>query len=108
LGLEDACIPFIGVYTQDLLWSAQRPSVIEEDKPNNSATGPLINFEKCRIQAGIVKSLLRLLEASSMYSWGPVEGLTERCLWMARLSDEEIRSRVDALEPRVRREKMHA
>jgi len=98
LGMEDACIPFIGVYTQDLLWSAQRPSIIDEDKTGNSTSGPLINFEKCRIQAGIIKSLLRLLEASSLYTWGPVEGLTERCLWMARLSDEEIRRRVDDLE----------
>lgn len=96
LGIEDACIPFIGVYTQDMLWTAQRPSLIDEHP--TSSNGPLINFEKCRVQAGIVKSLLRLLEASSMYSWGPVEGLTERCLWMARLSDQEIRQRVDALE----------
>ena len=62
----------------------------------------LINFERYRVTASIVKSLLRLLEASSKYAFQPVEGVTSKCLWMAALSDDEIRSRSRALEQTVR------
>jgi hypothetical protein len=57
-----------------------------------------VNFEKCRTTAAIVKNLLRLLEASSLYRFQPIEGITERCLWMAALTEEEIRKCGDSLE----------
>jgi hypothetical protein len=46
----------------------------------------------------VVKTLLRLLEASTLYTFQPIEGITERCLWMGALSDEEIRRRSNGLE----------
>lgn len=46
----------------------------------------------------IVKSLLRLIDASAKYDFKPVEGALERCLWMASLSDEGIRTKSRALE----------
>ncbi|KAK4133158.1 hypothetical protein BT67DRAFT_383146 [Trichocladium antarcticum] len=88
------CIPFVGIYTHDLLFNAQKPSEIA----SSPATAPLVNFERCRTAAGVVKTLLRLLEASTLYTFQPVEGITERCLWMGALSDEEIRRRSNALE----------
>lgn len=88
------CIPFVGIYTHDLLFNAQRPSEIA----SSPTTAPLVNFERCRMAAGVVKTLLRLLEASSLYAFQPIEGLTERCLWMGALSDEEIRQHSEALE----------
>jgi len=88
------CIPFVGIYTHDLLFNAQRPSEIA----SSPTTAPLVNFERCRMAAGVVKTLLRLLEASTMYSFQPIEGLTERCLWMGALSDEEIRRYSESLE----------
>ncbi|KAB5586131.1 hypothetical protein GE09DRAFT_55173 [Coniochaeta sp. 2T2.1] len=88
------CIPFMGIYMHDLLFNAQRPSEIA----SSPTTAPLVNFERCRMAAGVVKTLLRLLEASTNYTFQPIEGLTERCLWMGALSDEEIRRLADSLE----------
>jgi hypothetical protein len=88
------CIPFVGIYTHDLLFNAQRPSEIA----SSPTTPPLVNFERCRTAASVVKTLLRLLEASNKYKFQPVEGLTERCLWMSALSDEEMRRLAESLE----------
>lgn len=93
-GVDSGCIPFIGVYTHDLLFNSQRPSVIA----GTPTSEPLVNFERCRTSATIVKNLLRLLEASQLYTFRPVEGVTERCLWMAALGDEEIRRLGDGIE----------
>lgn len=88
------CIPFVGIYTHDLIFNSQRPCEIA----SSPTTAPLVNFERCRVAAGIVKALLRLLEASTLYSFQPIEGITERCLWMSALSDEEIRRHSESLE----------
>lgn len=94
VGSDTGCIPFVGIYTHDLLFNAQRPSEIA----SSPTTAPLVNFERCRYAATIVKTLLRLLEASTLYEFQPVEGITERCLWMSALSDEEIRKHSHRLE----------
>jgi len=93
-GADKGCIPFVGIYTHDLLFNAQRPSQIA----STPTSEPLINFERCRTTATIVKNLLRLLEASSLYRFQPIEGITERCLWMAALSDDEIKACGEAIE----------
>ena len=85
-GADQGCIPFVGIYTHDLLVNSERPSQIA----STPTTEPLVNFERCRTDATIIKNLLRLLEASQLYRFLPIEGVTERCLWMAALSDEEI------------------
>lgn len=91
---EAGCIPFVGIYTHDLLFNAQRPSEIA----SSPTTAPLVNFERCRHAASIVKTLLRLIEASAQYNFQPIEGITERCLWMSALSDDDIRKFSKALE----------
>lgn len=88
------CIPFVGIYTHDLIFNSQRPCEIA----SSPTTAPLVNFERCRIAASIVKALLRLLEASTLYNFQPIEGITERCLWMSALTDEEIRWHSESLE----------
>ncbi|KAM7204800.1 guanine nucleotide exchange factor LTE1 [Rhypophila sp. PSN 637] len=92
--IEMGCIPFVGIYTHDLLFNAQRPSEIA----SSPTTAPLVNFERCRTSAGVVKTLLRLLESSSLYTFQPIEGITERCLWMGALTDDEIRKLGEGLE----------
>nr|AGN92184.1 LteA [Epichloe baconii] len=94
VGTDRGCIPFVGIYTHDLLYNAQRPSEIA-GSPTNA---PLVNFEKCRRGAAVVKTLLRLLEASTRYTFQPIEGVTERCLWIGALSDNEIRKYSQNLE----------
>jgi hypothetical protein len=61
-------------------------------------SGLLVNFERYRTAARIVKSLLRLIDASTKYRFEPVQGIIERCLWIACLSEDEIQSRSKQLE----------
>ncbi|RYP82280.1 hypothetical protein DL770_005618 [Monosporascus sp. CRB-9-2] len=91
---DTGCIPFVCIYTHDLLFNSQRPSEIA----SSPTTAPLVNFERCRIAASVVKTLLRLLEASTLYQFQPIEGITERCLWMTALSDDDIRKHSESLE----------
>ncbi|KAI9811776.1 MAG: Guanine nucleotide exchange factor lte1 [Pycnora praestabilis] len=91
---NEGCIPFLGIYQHDLMYNSQKPSQI-----GSSANGePLINFERYQATASIVKSLLRLLEASSNYTFESVEEVLSPCLWMATLSDDDIRKRSKELE----------
>ena len=66
--------------------------------PSARGTESLVNFERYRSTAVIVKGLLRLIDASSRYNFEPVQGIIERCLWMATLGDDRIRSASKALE----------
>lgn len=69
----------------DLTYNAQKPAQVA------SRTGEaLVNFERYRTAAKIVKSLLRLIDASTKYTFEPVQGIIERCLWIASLSEEQI------------------
>ncbi|OAA63198.1 low temperature essential 1 [Cordyceps fumosorosea ARSEF 2679] len=95
VGTDTGCIPFVGIYTHDLLYNAQRPSEVPAAAPD---APQLVNLERCRVAAAVVKVLLRLLESSTRYAFQPIEGITERCLWVGALSDEEIRSHSEALE----------
>ena len=83
------------LFLHDLTYNAQKPSVIASTRDAE----PLINFERYRTTATIVKSLLRLVDASAKYDLKPVEGALERCLWMASLSEEGIRAKSKDLEP---------
>jgi len=85
--LDGGCIPFIGIYTHDLMFNAQKPARISPTPPPKE---PLINFERYQTSATIVKSLLRLIEASAKYVFHPHPEVLSRCLWLAALSDAEI------------------
>ncbi|CAI7597849.1 unnamed protein product [Penicillium glandicola] len=91
--LQEGCIPFIGLYVHDLTYNAQKPAQV-----NSTSGGLLVNFERYRTAARIVKSLLRLIDASTKYKFAPVQGIIERCLWIACLPEDEIQSRSKALE----------
>ena len=108
---EEGCIPVVGesscscchssqtnkslaLYIHDLTYNSQKPAQV----PSTPEGEPLINFERYRTAAGIVKSLLRLIDASAKYTFQPVEGVIERCLWVASLSDEMIRTKSKELE----------
>ena len=82
------------LYIHDLTYNSQKPALID-----NPVSGePLVNFERYRVTALIVKSLLRLIDASTKYAFQPVEGVIDRCLWMAALPDDLIRQRGKELE----------
>ena len=85
---------YAAIYIHDLTYNAQKPSVIAGTRDGE----PLINFERYRTTATIVKSLLRLIDKSAKYDFRPVEGALDRCLWMASLSDDMIRAKSKSLE----------
>ncbi|KAF1930348.1 ras GEF [Didymella exigua CBS 183.55] len=85
--VEDGCIPFIGIYTRDLIYNAQKPAFIDAVPVDGER---LVNFERHHTAATIVKNLLRLLEASSKYNFRVDPDLISRCLWLAALSDDEL------------------
>ncbi|KAJ8105803.1 hypothetical protein OPT61_g9960 [Boeremia exigua] len=88
--VEDGCIPFIGIYTRDLIYNAQKPAFIDAPPVDGER---LVNFERHHTAATIVKNLLRLLEASSKYTFNVDPDLISKCLWLAALSDDEIAKR---------------
>ena len=92
--LRDGCIPFLGLYVRDLTYNAQKPAQIA----SRSGSEPLINFERFRQAAVIVKGLLQLIDASARYTFEPQRGIIERCLWMATLSEEKIYTLSRSLE----------
>jgi hypothetical protein len=107
--LQDGCIPFVGrfflppdrtllrgtgLYVHDLTYNAQKPAQIASTRDGE----PLVNFERYRTAARIVKCLLRLVDASSKYKFEPVHGIIERCLWIASLPDGKIQSLSKRLE----------
>jgi hypothetical protein len=112
--LTEGCIPFVGMfirfsssmisctnqssaglYIHDLTYNAQKPAQIAIARDSE----PLVNFERYRTTAAIVKGLLRLIDASSRFNFPPVEGVLDRCLWMAALSDDRIQALSRGLEP---------
>ena len=103
--LAQGCIPFIGLYTHDLMYNAQKPGRINALPGAASAARvgtrgheSLINFERYQTSAVIAKGLLRLLEASARYGLKPESECLSRCLWLAALDDGEIAERSRALE----------
>lgn len=76
-----------GIYTRDLIYNAQKPAFIDAPPAQGER---LVNFERHHTAAMIVKSLLRLLEASSKYNFKAEPEIISKCLWMAALDDEEL------------------
>jgi hypothetical protein len=93
---DTGCIPFVGIYTRDLVYNAQRPPVVTTAPQNDYE--PLVNFERHQTAATIVKTLLRLLEQSALYKVRRDPELLSRCLWVAALEEDDIKSRCAKLE----------
>ncbi|KAK6515719.1 Guanine nucleotide exchange factor lte1 [Arthrobotrys megalospora] len=92
---ESGCIPFVGLFTHDLIHTATLTSQVA-GTPNGPA---LVNWTKYKKTAQIVKKLLRLVDASAKYNFAPVDGVCERCLWMATLTKDEISTLSLEIEP---------
>ncbi|KAF3928517.1 hypothetical protein ABW21_db0201011 [Orbilia brochopaga] len=92
---ETGCIPFVGLFTHDLIHTATMTSQVA-GTPNGPA---LVNWTRYKRTAEIVKKLLRLVDASAKYNFEPVDGVCERCLWMATLTKDEISSLSLDIEP---------
>ena len=82
------------LYIHDLTYNSQKPAQV----PSASSGEPLVNFERYRTTALIVKNLLRMIDASSKYKYQPVAGVIERCLWVAAIPDDSIRAKSKELQ----------
>ncbi|KAK6005143.1 hypothetical protein QM012_007922 [Aureobasidium pullulans] len=93
-------IPFLGVYTRDLALNAQKPAFITPTgrASSDGSHEKLVNFERHRTTASIVKGVLRLLDASSRYSIKADAEILAKCLWLAALADHEITELSKGLE----------
>ncbi|GAB7352283.1 hypothetical protein MBLNU459_g2742t2 [Dothideomycetes sp. NU459] len=102
IGESRGVIPFLGVYTRDLALNAQNPAfvppAVDEAKDGFRMAEKLVNFERHRTAATIVKGVLRLLDASAKYTIRTDPELLTRCLWLATLGDGEITSLSKNLE----------
>jgi len=114
---EAGCVPFIGIYTRDLVYNAQKPGLFAKRRhPDGKKMSsrlsestelpvmvmgegePMVNFERQHNAASIVKTLLRLLEQSQNYKFAPESTVLSRCLWVATIGEAEIRERVAKTE----------
>lgn len=109
-----------GVYLNDLALNATRVPTVEKpatlahlDLDTRTFLGPphgsqtqkhgldqpqrMVNFERYQNAAAIVKTVLRLVEASKQYQFDVNPKLLSKCLWMSALGDEEIRARARAM-----------
>lgn len=93
-------IPFLGVYTRDLALNAQKPAFITPAGrvSTDRSHEKLVNFERHRTTASIVKGVLRLLDASSRYAIKADAEILAKCLWLAALADNEIAELSKGLE----------
>lgn len=93
-------IPFLGVYTRDLALNAQKPAFITPAGrvSTDGSHEKLVNFERHRTTASIVKGVLRLLDASSRYAIKADAEILAKCLWLAALADHEIAELSKGLE----------
>ena len=96
--LDRGFIPFLVVYTRDLVANAdRRPARLPAGSLKSSPDDFMINFERYRYTATIVKKLLRFQDASARYDFELVPDVCQRCLWMASVEDEEIQWRAASL-----------
>jgi hypothetical protein len=93
-------IPFLGVYTRDLALNAQKPAFITPAGriSTDGSHEKLVNFERHRTTASIVKGVLRLLDAGSRYAIKADPEILAKCLWLAALADNEIAELSKGLE----------
>lgn len=96
----------MGVYLSDLTYNAERPAFIDSD-PNSSpqfkkkhvqkqqekhTDKMLINFDRFRTSANIVKSLMQCIEWSCNYKFTPNHDILAKCLYIQSLTEEEMES----------------
>jgi len=132
-----ACIPYLGVFLQDLQTNALKPMLInpttqqsspilgplrsktktsavlasaakmkgesltfipDDNESDVPSSEPMINFQRFQTAAGIVKDLLKYLEASVRYDIKANKEMVGRCLWIATLPERELLDRSRSLE----------
>lgn len=113
------CVPWMALYTRDLVANAQKPEYLEapmavtadgvvltdlpgaEDKigtTHGAINERVINVERMRASASIIRHFVDLKRASEEYVLRSVPEILSRCLWIAALPEEELESRSRMIE----------
>ncbi|CCH46243.1 Guanine nucleotide exchange factor LTE1 [Wickerhamomyces ciferrii] len=74
------CVPFLGLYLSDLIFNKERSSI----------RGKLINFNKFRTDAKIVKSLIQCVQWSTLYKLDSDSEVLSKCLYIKALDEVEM------------------
>lgn len=109
------CIPFLGIYLSDLTFNAERPAFVSREQgpkdvssnANDTTSGKatsgkgidaieskeetLVNFDRFRMSASVVKSLIQCIEWSSNYKFNADQDLLAKCLYIQSLTEEEMK-----------------
>ncbi|KAK9249525.1 ras guanine nucleotide exchange factor domain-containing protein [Lipomyces tetrasporus] len=123
--VSKGCVPFIGLYLSDLTFNAERPAHVkqkpardslyssEEDSDNESdvfSPSPrnisasdvpqLINLERFRTSASIIKKLLYFVNSARAYNdrLKTDPEVVSRCLYISCLDDDEIQECFQLME----------
>ncbi|KAK9371257.1 ras guanine nucleotide exchange factor domain-containing protein [Lipomyces kononenkoae] len=110
--ISRGCVPFIGLYLSDLTFNAERPMHLnpkssrdslyssDEDSSNEddlrenyvSNISQLINMQRFRTSAGIMKKLLYFVNSAKAYNdrLKTNPEIVSRCLYISCLDDDEI------------------
>ena len=75
------CIPFVGLYINDLVYNNERVGKINDR---------LINFGKFRTSVAIVKSLSQCIEWAKNYRFDVQLELLSKCLYISSLTEDEM------------------
>jgi len=113
------CVPWMALYTRDLVANAQKPEYLEapmavtadgvvltnlsdtEDKIGTThgvINERVINVERMRASASIIRHFVDLKRASEEYVLRGVPEILSRCLWIAALPEEELERRSQTIE----------
>ncbi|AOA68790.1 GQ68_03828T0 [Komagataella phaffii GS115] len=96
------CIPFIGIYLNDLIFNNERPSVIKKNVESSIQTKvkiinslaeddtELINISKFSLLSSIVKNLLQMIDWSKFYDFKTDKEILSKCLYIRSLSEKEM------------------
>ncbi|KAK9319406.1 ras guanine nucleotide exchange factor domain-containing protein [Lipomyces orientalis] len=123
--VSKGCVPFIGLYLSDLTFNAERPALVkqkqardslyssEEDSDDESDVfspshrniytsnvSKLINLERFRTSASIIKKLLYFVNSARAYSdrLRTDPEIVSRCLYISCLDDDEIQECFQLME----------
>ncbi|GAO48638.1 hypothetical protein G7K_2808-t1 [Saitoella complicata NRRL Y-17804] len=80
-------LPFIGVYLAELVDNSKRPALVHAQGNGE----PLVNIQRYRHVASIVKALLNMVHASQRYRFARNVHTFNKCLWIACLNDTDMR-----------------
>lgn len=90
-GVNPPCVPYIGVYQTDLIF-------IDQGNPDTLADGQLINFDKWRRTADVIRELVMYQEPYNLVAVASIQNFLSTC--NSELDDKTLFAHSLEIEPR--------